>query len=282
MGGATTFHPVPPRLSSPSGALMNGKVFLVGAGPGDPDLLTVKALRLIESAQVVLHDDLVGPAILRLIPSTAHVRNVGKRCGRKSVQQQEINSLLIAFASFGVNVIRLKGGDPSIFGRGGEEMDALRKAGVHFEVVPGVTSALAAAAAAQVSLTHRDKSSAVILLSSHPANPQQPVAWSSYVASGATLAVYMPGFQYQEIADQLIKAGLKPTTPCAIVSRVTSPEQQIHGTTVADLPSAPKLTAPTLLLIGEVLAEEIAIESSYANSQDPITSLIGSFAESPV
>jgi len=129
---------------------MNGKVFLVGAGPGDPDLLTVKALRLIQSAQVVLHDDLVGPDIMRLIPPAAHVRNVGKRCGRRSVQQEEINALLIAFASFGVNVVRLKGGDPSIFGRGGEELDALRKAGVEFEVVPGVTSALASAAAAQV------------------------------------------------------------------------------------------------------------------------------------
>ncbi len=174
---------------------MNGKVFLVGAGPGDPELLTIKALKLIESASVVLHDDLISPEILALVPSQAHVRNVGKRCGRKSTPQEEINSLLIAFASFGLQVVRLKGGDPSIFGRGGEEMDALRKAGVEFEVVPGVTSALASAAAAQVSLTHRDKSSAVILLSSHPANPEQAVAWPAYVASGATLAVYMPGFQ---------------------------------------------------------------------------------------
>lgn len=244
---------------------MNGKVFLVGAGPGDPDLLTVKALRLIESAEVVLHDDLVGPEILRLIPSSAHVRNVGKRCGRRSVQQEEINALLIAFASFGVNVIRLKGGDPSIFGRGGEEMDALRKACVEFEVVPGVTSALASAAAAQVSLTHRHKSSAVILLSSHPASPEQAVAWPAYVASGATLAVYMPGFNYGETAAHLVSAGLKPTTPCAIVSRVSSPQQQIHITTVADLPSAPLLPAPTLLLIGDVLAEEVAISNAHAD-----------------
>lgn len=261
---------------------MKGKVFLVGAGPGDPELLTVKALRLIESAQVVLHDDLVGPEILRLIPSSAHVRRVGKRCGRKSIRQEEINAHLIAFASFGVNVVRLKGGDPSIFGRGGEEVDALRKAGIEFEVVPGVTSALASAAAAQVSLTHRDKSSAVILLSSHPANPEQPIAWSSYVASGATLAVYMPGFHYQETADQLLKAGLKPTTPCAIVSRVTSPEQQIHRTALADLPRAPQLPAPTLLLIGEVLAEETAIQNAQAQSHDPIASLVGSSGDSPV
>jgi len=247
---------------------MNGKVFLVGAGPGDPDLLTVKAHRLIESAQVVLHDDLVGPEILRLISPTAHVRNVGKRCGRKSVEQEEINALLVAFASFGVNVIRLKGGDPSIFGRGGEEMVALRKAGVEFEVVPGVTSALASAAAAQVSLTHRNKSSAVILLSSHPASPEQAVAWKAYVASGATLAVYMPGFNYSETASSLLGAGLKPTTPCAIVSRVSSPQQQIHRTTVADLPGAALLPAPTLLLIGDVLAEEVAIANAHTDVLD--------------
>ncbi len=239
---------------------MNGKVFLVGAGPGEPDLLTVKALKLIESADVVLHDDLVSSEILELIPATAHVRNVGKRCGRKSTPQLEINALLIAFASFGLRVVRLKGGDPSIFGRGGEEMDALRKAGVEFEVVPGVTSALASAAAAQVSLTHRDKSSAVILLSSHPANPDQAVAWEAYVASGATLAVYMPGFHYRETADQLIGAGLNPATPCAIVSRATSKQQQVYRTTVAELPGAPQLPAPTLLLIGNVLASEPAVE----------------------
>ena len=239
---------------------MNGKVFLVGAGPGEPDLLTVKALKLIKSADVVLHDDLVSSEILELIPATAHVRNVGKRCGRKSTPQLEINALLIAFASFGLRVVRLKGGDPSIFGRGGEEMDALRKAGVEFEVVPGVTSALASAAAAQVSLTHRDKSSAVILLSSHPANPDQAVAWEAYVASGATLAVYMPGFHYRETADQLIGAGLNPATPCAIVSRATSKQQQVYRTTVAELPGAPQLPAPTLLLIGNVLASEPAVE----------------------
>ena len=261
---------------------MNGKVFLVGAGPGDPDLLTVKALRLIQSAEVVLHDDLVGPEILRLIPSSAHVRNVGKRCGRRSVQQEEINALLIAFASFGVNVIRLKGGDPSIFGRGGEEMDALRKAGVEFEVVPGVTSALASAAAAQVSLTHRDKSSAVILLSSHPASPEQAVAWPAYVASGATLAVYMPGFNYNETAAHLIGAGLKPTTPCAIVSQVSSPQQRVYRTTVADLPSAPLLPAPTLLLIGDVLAEEVAISSHAGMSDGMVAQLVDSAGETRV
>jgi len=249
---------------------MKGKVFLVGAGPGDPDLLTLKALRLLQSADVVLHDDLVSPEILELISSRAHIRNVGKRCGRKSVQQEEINALLVAFASFGVNVVRLKGGDPSIFGRSGEEMDALRKAEVSFEVVPGVTSALASAAVAQVSLTRRGKSSAVMFLTNHSADSEHSIAWQSYVASGATLAVYMPGSNYSHTAGQLIAAGMKPETPCAIISRAASKQQQIHRTRVEDLPNAPQLPAPTLLLIGEAVASESSdanvVEGSIWNS----------------
>ena len=232
---------------------MNGKVFLVGAGPGDPDLLTVKALKVLQAADVVLHDDLVGTDILALLPKTAQVRNVGKRCGRSSTPQHEINSLLVAFASFGLTVVRLKGGDPSIFGRGGEEMDALRKAGVEFEIVPGITSALASAAAAKISLTHRDKASAVIFLTGHQANAEEQIEWQAYVSSGATLAIYMPGFNYRQTANQLVSAGLNSETPCAIISRASSQEQQIHRTTVADLARAPRLAAPTLLLVGEVV-----------------------------
>ncbi len=232
---------------------MNGKVFLVGAGPGDPDLLTVKALKVLQAADVVLHDDLVGPDILALLPKTAQVRNVGKRCGRSSTPQHEINSLLVAFASFGLTVVRLKGGDPSIFGRGGEEMDALRKADVEFEIVPGITSALASAAAAKISLTHRGKASAVIFLTGHQANAEEQIEWQAYVSSGATLAIYMPGFNYRQTANQLVSAGLKSETPCAIISRASSREQQIHRTTVADLAHAPRLAAPTLLLVGEVV-----------------------------
>jgi uroporphyrin-III C-methyltransferase len=232
---------------------MSGKVFLVGAGPGDPELLTLKALRVLQAADVVLHDDLIGPEILALIPKSAEVRNVGKRCGRKGIQQEEINALVVAFASFGVNVVRLKGGDPSIFGRAGEEMNALRKANVSFEIVPGVTSALASAASVQVSLTQRDKASAVIFLTSHHAHPRESVEWQAYVSSGATLAIYMPGFNYQQTASQLIAAGLKGETPCAIVSRASSKQEQVHRTTVGNLPSAPRLPAPTLLLVGDVV-----------------------------
>lgn len=241
---------------------MTGRVFLVGAGPGDPELLTVKALKVLQAADVVLHDDLIGPEILNLIPKSAEVRSVGKRCGCKSTPQEAINALLITFASFGLTVVRLKGGDPSIFGRAGEEMEALRKAHVPFEVIPGVTSALAAAASAQISLTQRNKSSAVIFLTSHHANPKETVQWQSYVSSGATLAIYMPGFNYEQTASQLMAAGLKSDTACAIVSRASSGQQQIHRTTVRELPGAPLLPAPTLLLVGDV----VRIEQSTAQT----------------
>jgi uroporphyrin-III C-methyltransferase len=233
---------------------MNGKVFLVGAGPGDPELLTIKALRTLQSADAVLHDDLVSPEILALIPRHAEVRNVGKRCGQKNITQEEINALLVAFASFGLKVVRLKSGDPLIFGRAGEEMEALRKAGVDFDVVPGVTSALASAAAARVSLTHRESASAVLFVTGHHAKATKTVEWRRYVASGATLAIYMPGSDYKQISEQLIAAGLKDETACAIVSRASSPRQQIHCTTVKNLESAPSLPAPTLLIVGEALS----------------------------
>jgi uroporphyrin-III C-methyltransferase len=242
---------------------MSGKVFLVGAGPGDPELLTLKALRVLQAADVVLHDDLIGREILALIPKSAEVRNVGKRCGRKGIQQEEINALLVAFASFGLNVVRLKGGDPSIFGRAGEEMNALRKADVSFEIVPGVTSALASAASVQVSLTQRDQASAVIFLTSHHAHPRESVEWRAYVSSGATLAIYMPGFHYQQTASQLIAAGLKGETPCAIVSRASSKQEQVHRTTVGNLPSAPRLPAPTLLLVGDVVGTEHVVAKPH-------------------
>ena len=232
---------------------MKGKVFLVGAGPGDPELLTLKALRVLKAADVVLHDDLISGRILELIPVTAQVRNVGKRCGHKSIQQEEINAQLIAFATFGLRVVRLKGGDPLIFGRAGEEMAALRKANVDFEVVPGVTSALASAAAAGVSLTQRETASAVVFLTSHQATSKGPVSWQGYVSSGATLAVYMPGFNFEQTATQLRAAGLNDDTACVIVSRAGFDDQIVHRTTVRDLHSTPRLPSPTLLLVGDAI-----------------------------
>jgi uroporphyrin-III C-methyltransferase len=240
---------------------LKGKVYLVGAGPGDPELLTLKALRLLESAEAVLHDDLVAPEILQLIPSSAQIHNVGKRCGKKKILQGEINYLMVALAASGLRVVRLKGGDPLIFGRAGEEIETLRRHNIPFEIVPGVTSAMGAAAAAQIPLTHRRASSALVLITAHRASEHQASekdaaekdAWSKFVASGATLVIYMPGQNYSDIAQRLRTAGLAGETPCAVISRATTKYQRTHRTTVLDLHRSPQLAAPMLLVVGEVV-----------------------------
>ncbi len=256
---------------------MNGKVYLVGAGPGDPELLTVKALRLLRAAEAVLHDDLVAPEILKLIPPTAQVYNVGKRCGRKTILQGEINGLMVALACSGLRVVRLKGGDPLIFGRAGEEIESLRGSNIPFEIVPGVTSALGAAAAAQIPLTHRRASSALVLITAHRASENRapekdPADWSKLVTSGATLVIYMPGQDYSDIARRLMAAGLAGKTPCAIISRATTKRQRTHRTTVLDLHRAPQLAAPTLLVVGEVvsLADPAAMVDELLPSLRPV------------
>jgi len=247
---------------------MKGKVYLVGAGPGDPELLTVKALRLLQSAEVVLYDDLVSAEILSLIPSTAELHGVGKRAGSKSIRQEEINFLMIAFAETGRQVIRLKSGDPLIFGRAGEEIEALRAAGIASEIVPGVTSALGAAAAAQIPLTHRRASSAVVLLTGQQASGSKAAEWNKLVSSGSTLVIYMPGKNYAEIGAKLRSAGLEEETPCALISRATTPQQRVHRTSVGELGHAPTLAAPMLLLIGEVvrLADPAVLDSLGASA----------------
>src|SRR5437016_2314829 len=197
---------------------MNGKVYLVGAGPGDPELLTLKALKVLKRADVVLHDELVGE-ILAQVPSTARIQNVGKRCGGKSTSQREINSLLVQYALLGLQVVRLKGGDPFIFGRGGEEMQALREAGIEVEVVPGITAALSAAAAIQIPLTYREISSSLVFLTGHHAVGASSDNWPDAIASDVTVVVYMPGRDYLATAQKLRSAGLSAETPCAIVSR---------------------------------------------------------------
>jgi uroporphyrin-III C-methyltransferase len=251
---------------------VKGKIYLVGAGPGDPDLLTVKAVRLLQSADAVLYDDLVAPEILNLIPARAQRHNVGKRCGKKKILQSEINFLMIALAESGLRVVRLKSGDPLIFGRAGEEIESLRRAGIAYEIVPGVTSALGAAAAAQIPLTHREKSSALVLLTAHHASEKESADWSKLAASGATLVIYMPGRDYATTSSKLKQASVASETPCAIVSRATTSQQQIHRTTIAQLPQAPLLAAPTLLIVGEVARfadsslEQFALETSNESS----------------
>jgi uroporphyrin-III C-methyltransferase len=250
---------------------MKGKVYLVGAGPGDPELLTLKALRLLRTAQAVLHDDLVAPGILRLIPSTAQVHNVGKRCGKKKILQEEINFLMTALADSGVSVVRLKSGDPLIFGRAGEEMEALRRAEIAYEIVPGVTSALGAASSARIPLTDRRASSALVFITAHQAEGNEAANWSNLAASGATLVIYMPGRDYAAIGAKLRAAGLSREAPCAIVSRATTESQQTHLTTIAELPRAPRLPAPALLVVGEVVrfADASALAREFAPAISP-------------
>ncbi|HVI09985.1 MAG TPA: uroporphyrinogen-III C-methyltransferase [Candidatus Binatia bacterium] len=251
---------------------MSGKVYLVGAGPGDPELITVKARRLLRSADAVLHDDLVAPEILALVSSRARVQNVGKRCGRKSVRQEEINFLMIALASSGKRVVRLKGGDPLIFGRSGEEIDALRRANIEYEIVPGVTSALGAAAAAGIPLTQRGLASTLILTAGHLAEGRKRTDWSKFSSSDSTLVVYMPGHGYDELADKLTAAGFASETPVAVISRATTPQQKIHRTNLAGLLQSPILPAPSLIVVGEVVnLSGRRLETEFSNGLIPQT-----------
>jgi len=230
-----------------------GKVFLVGAGPGDPDLLTVKALRLIQSADVVLHDDLVTPAILELAGESAEVVNVGKRCGTKSITQEEIHSLMIAHAEAGRRVVRLKCGDPLIFGRAAEEMSALTDAGVAFEVVPGITAAFAAAAAIPCSLTDRNAASNVIFSTGHHAQSHNHAPVPEL--EDATRIVYMPGRDLSLLALEWLQEGLPADFPCAIVSHAAQPGQQVQRTTLGELGKARPTQSPSLLIAGWAVRE---------------------------
>ena len=227
-----------------------GKVYLVGAGPGDPELLTLRAARLLQQADIILHDALVSPEILALIGS-AKVIDIGKRCGTKLLTQEEINSILVAYASQYAVVVRLKSGDPSIFGRAGEEIEALVQAGVSFEVVPGITSAIAAAAAAGISLTDRRFAASVVFATAHRGLGAGAVAWDKLVTSHSTLAIYMPGSDYKLLASQLCDAGLNEQTPCAVISHAGRPTQQVRSYDLSSLQAVESLPAPSLLIVGE-------------------------------
>jgi uroporphyrin-III C-methyltransferase/precorrin-2 dehydrogenase/sirohydrochlorin ferrochelatase len=224
-----------------------GRVWLVGAGPGDPELLTVKALRLIQSAHVVLHDDLVPRAILELA-RTAEIVNVGKRCGVKNITQEEINGLMIEHARNGRRVVRLKSGDPLIFGRAAEEMAALTEAGIEFEVVPGITAAFAAAAAIPCSLTDRNSASNVTFSTGHHAQSHSESQLPAL--EDATRVVYMPGRDLRMLAAEWLAEGLPPDFPCAVVSRAAQPDQRVLHTTLAELGDAAPAQAPSVLLAG--------------------------------
>ena len=228
----------------------NGMVYLVGAGPGDPELLTLKALRILGQADVVLHDDLLTPEILELIPSTARVECVGKRHNERQVTQEEINRRLCEYAAAGQTVVRLKGGDGAIFGRASEEMDALRGAGISFAIVPGVTAASGAAAAAGVSLTDRRLGSALVFLTAQRCKGNPPPNWKAVAELGGTTAIYMPGGHEDDLARQLLASGLPADTRCFVVANATRPNEQAIETTLGELPRLQKLPAPAILLIG--------------------------------
>jgi uroporphyrin-III C-methyltransferase/precorrin-2 dehydrogenase/sirohydrochlorin ferrochelatase len=231
-----------------------GKVYFVGAGPGDPELLTRKAWSILRSAEVVLHDALVSAEILRIVQDSAVLCDVGKRCGAKSITQEEIHTLLIGYARAAKRVVRLQGGDPLIFGRAGEEISALRAAGVDFEIVPGVTAASAAAASAQIALTDRRVASQIVFLSAHRREGEFERDLKSVPHAGATLVIYMPGRDYERLERALRDAGISEETPCLIVSQASSAQQSIYRTDLTSLGKAPTLPAPALLVVGAVAA----------------------------
>jgi uroporphyrin-III C-methyltransferase len=233
-----------------------GVVWLVGAGPGDPDLLTIRALRAIEGADVIVHDGLVSEAILNLAPARARRISVAKRRSRHAYAQDEIGRMLVAFAGEGLNVVRLKGGDPFIFGRGGEELQACRDAGVDCRVVPGITSALAAGAAAGAPLTHRGAAQAVIFVTGHAKAGEAPdLDWPSLARGNQTVVIYMGLANAAAIAGRLLAAGRDPTTPALIVENASLPTERRVVTSLGGLAAAAEgLSGPALLVVGEAMA----------------------------
>ncbi len=242
----------------------SGHVALVGAGPGDPELLTVKALRFIESADVLLHDDLVPSAILSLALPHAVVVNVGKRCGAKTITQEEINALMIEHARAGRSVVRLKSGDPLLFGRAAEEMTALDEAGVSFEIVPGVSAAFAAAAALGRSLTDREWASHVVFSTGHHAQSHNREALPALEAG--TRVIYMPGRDLALLAAEWLAGGLPADLPCAVVSRAAQPDQQVVHTTLGELGSVAPAAAPSLLIAGWAIRDLAKAEKNTEDS----------------
>ncbi len=236
------------------------RVYLVGAGPGHPELLTIRATNLLRRADVVLHDALVPRAILDLIAPTAQVIDIGKRCGQKLLSQEEINALLVHFGSTVETTVRLKGGDPTIFGRAAEEISALRDAGIPYEIVPGITSATASAASAGISLTDRRLASSVTFVTAHRSPHADETDWQSLVTSNSTLAIYMPGTDYTDLVDHLSEAGMPTSTPCVVVSHASQPSQRILSTTLRQLTAQTALPAPALLIIGECAALSLLAE----------------------
>ena len=231
-----------------------GKVYLTGAGPGSAKMLTVRAVEVLKGANVVYHDDLVSEEILALIPAQVGVWNVGKRCGRKKISQEQIQEKMIRAARSGQSVVRLKGGDPLVFGRAQEEIAALRKNGIPFEIVPGVTAACAAAAVAEISLTDRKAASKVVFISNHQCAEKSGRLWSK-TFEDSTLVFYMPGGDLKSLQEELLENGMDSAMPCLLISQAARPQQEVLRTTIRDLNNLPHAAAPSLLMVGATSAE---------------------------
>lgn len=235
----------------------SGKVWLVGAGPGDPDLLTLRAARLIMRARLIVHDGLVDPAILALARPEARLISVAKQRSRHTMPQDAINALLVREALAGKEVVRLKGGDPFIFGRGGEEAEACHAAGVPVEVVPGISAAIGAAAAAQMPLTHR-RSASIVSFVAGQCKGLSEQNWAGLTGQGRTLVIYMGLATAEAITDKLIEDGLAPDMPVAVIENATRPQMRVLRAALAGLPDLvlrEKVKSPAIIVIGEVTAE---------------------------
>lgn len=243
---------------------VSASVALVGAGPGDPELLTLKALRWLENADVVVYDALVSDEVMALIPPSAEQIYVGKQASRHSLPQEEINALLVTLAQRGLKVVRLKGGDPFIFGRGGEEMQALAAAGIACDIVPGITAAAAAGAGARIPLTHRDHAQALTLVTGHLKTDEQELDWLALARPGQTRVFYMGIGNLPVIVRQLLAHGLPATTPAAVVENASRPEQRSIFATVETLErevQAAGIHAPALIMIGSVTSVGAAMQA---------------------
>jgi uroporphyrin-III C-methyltransferase len=233
-----------------------GTVYLVGAGPGDPDLLTVRAARLLATADVVLHDDLVPDEVVALANPHALITSVGKRCGRPRITQAGIHDLMIDSARRNLSVVRLKSGDPLVFGRAAEELNALRQAGIPAEVVPGVSAVFAAGAALQLPLTDRRTASKLILIAGQHAADKSapPPMWEGPLPADATLAIYMPGRDLAGLASELRKNGVAADMPCVAISKAATPHQRADASTLEDFGALKPGSAPLLILVGRAMA----------------------------
>ena len=243
-----------------------GTVYLVGAGPGDPDLLTLRAARLLERAELVVHDGLVDPAVLALAPADAKFVSVAKSRSRHTLPQDEINALLVREARAGRDVVRLKGGDPFVFGRGGEEAEACHAAAVPVEVVPGISAANGAAAAAQIALTHRDAASVVSFVAGQCKGLAEQ-DWAGLAGKGRTLVIYMGVKTAPQIAEKLIDDGLAPEMPLAVIENACRPAMRVLRGPLAALPelvARERIKSPALIVIGEVTAREDATVAALA------------------